>query len=186
VARRYHQDKAAGQGREETILEKATFAAGCFWGVEAEFRNIPGVTATAVGYTGGHTSEPTYRDVCSHRTGHAEAVRVEFDPAVISYEQLLDEFWRLHDPTQLNRQGPDVGDQYRSAIFVHSPEQEEIARRSKDAAQAHVSRPIVTEVTPATRFWMAEEYHQRYFEKNGVSSCRIPNMGTATVAAEAE
>jgi peptide-methionine (S)-S-oxide reductase len=167
-------------------LEKATFAAGCFWGVEAEFRNIDGVTATAVGYTGGHTSEPTYRDVCNHTTGHAEAVRVEFDPAKISYEKLLDEFWKLHDPTQLNRQGPDVGDQYRSAVFFHGLEQEEIAKRSRDAAQAHVRHPIVTEITPADMFWPAEEYHQRYFEKNGISSCRIPNMGTAAVGAEAE
>jgi peptide-methionine (S)-S-oxide reductase len=167
-------------------LDKATFAAGCFWGVEAEFRNVDGVTATAVGYTGGRTSEPTYRDVCGHGTGHAEAVRVEFDPAVISYGQLLEKFWELHDPSQLNRQGPDVGDQYRSAVFVHSPEQEEVARRSRDAAQAHVSRPIVTEITPASKFWPAEEYHQRYFEKNGISSCRIPNMGTATVGAEAD
>ena len=177
------QDRATN---EEMNLDKATFAAGCFWGVEADFRNVDGVTATAVGYTGGHTSEPTYRDVCGHGTGHAEAVRVEFDPAVISYEQLVDKFWELHDPTQLNRQGPDVGDQYRSAIFVHSPEQEEVARRSRDAAQAHISRPIVTEITPASKFWKAEEYHQRYFEKNGISSCRIPNMGTATVGAEAE
>lgn len=168
------------------VLEKATFAAGCFWGVEAEFRNLEGVTATAVGYSGGHTSEPTYRDVCNHTTGHAEVVRVEFDPAKISYEQLLEEFWRLHDPTQLNRQGPDVGDQYRSAIFFHSPGQEEVAKRSRDAAQGGVERPIVTEITPATMFWQAEEYHQRYFEKNGISSCRIPNMGTATVGAEAE
>jgi peptide-methionine (S)-S-oxide reductase len=167
-------------------LEKATFAAGCFWGVEAEFRNLDGVTATAVGYAGGHTSEPTYRDVCNHTTGHAEAVRVEFDPAKISYERLLEEFWRLHDPTQLNRQGPDVGDQYRSAIFFHSPGQEEVAKRSRDAAQDGVKRPIVTEITPATMFWPAEEYHQRYFEKNGISSCRIPNMGTAIVGAEAE
>jgi peptide-methionine (S)-S-oxide reductase len=167
-------------------LEKATFAAGCFWGVEAEFRNIDGVTATAVGYTGGHTSEPTYREVCNHTTGHAEAVRVEFDPARIAYEQLLEEFWKLHDPTQLNRQGPDVGDQYRSAIFFHSPEQAEVARRSRDAAQSGFKRPIVTEITPASMFWPAEEYHQRYFEKNGVSSCRIPNMGVAKVGAEAE
>jgi peptide-methionine (S)-S-oxide reductase len=167
-------------------LEKATFAAGCFWGVEAEFRNIDGVTATAVGYTGGHTSEPTYREVCNHTTGHAEAVRVEFDPTRISYEQLLEEFWRLHDPTQLNRQGPDVGDQYRSAIFFHSPEQAEVARRSRDTSQSGFKRPIVTEITPATMFWPAEEYHQRYFEKNGVSSCRIPNMGIAQVGAEAE
>ena len=175
-----------GIGHEETILEKATFAAGCFWGVEAEFRNLDGVTATAVGYTGGHTSEPTYRDVCSHSTGHAEAVRVEFDPTVISYEQLLEKFWGEHDPTTLNRQGPDVGDQYRSAIYVHSPEQEEVAQRSRAAAQGHFKRPIVTEITPATKFWPAEDYHQRYFEKNGVSSCRIPNMGTAAVGAEAE
>ena len=159
------------------MTEKATFAAGCFWQVEAEFRNIDGVTATAVGYTGGHTSDPTYRDVCSDRTGHAEAVRIEFDPEKVSYAQLLDVFWGAHDPTTMNRQGPDVGSQYRSGIFFHSPEQESVARTSLAAAQPRFSRPIVTEITPASDFWMAEDYHQQYLEKRGVASCRIPGMG---------
>jgi peptide-methionine (S)-S-oxide reductase len=153
--------------------EKATFAAGCFWGVEAEFRQIPGVIATTVGYTGGNTEQPTYEQVCSHTTGHAEAVLVEFDPEQVSYEELVDAFWRMHDPTQLNRQGPDVGDQYRSAIFFHSPEQEAGAKASKEAAQERFSRPIVTEITPAPTFWPAEDYHQRYLQKRGLASCAI-------------
>lgn len=153
--------------------EQATFAAGCFWGVEAEFRQIPGVIATTVGYTGGRTEHPTYEQVCSHTTGHAEAVLVEFDPAQVSYDELLDAFWRLHDPTQLNRQGPDVGDQYRSAIFFHSPEQEAAAKASKEAAQEGFSKPIVTEITTAPAFWPAEDYHQRYLEKRGLASCAI-------------
>jgi len=153
--------------------EKATFGAGCFWGVEAEFRNTPGVTATAVGYAGGETENPTYEAVCSHTTGHAEVVDVTFDPERISYEDLLERFWNLHDPTQLNRQGPDVGDQYRSAIFVHSPEQERTALASKQRAQSRFERPIVTEVTPASAFWAAEDYHQRYLEKRGLATCAI-------------
>ncbi len=153
--------------------EKATFAAGCFWHVEASFRQIPGVRATTVGYTGGRTDDPSYEQVCSHTTGHAEAVLVEYDPDEVSYDELLRAFWDLHDPTQLNRQGPDVGDQYRSAIFVHSPEQEKAATASKDAAQARFSKPIVTEITPAPRFWPAEDYHQRYLEKRGLASCAI-------------
>jgi peptide-methionine (S)-S-oxide reductase len=153
--------------------EKATFAAGCFWGVEAEFRQIPGVIATTVGYTGGSTEQPTYEQVCSHTTGHAEAVLVEFDPEQVSYEELVDAFWRMHDPTQLNRQGPDVGDQYRSAIFFHSPEQKAVAKASKEAAQERFSRPIVTEITPAPTFWPAEDYHQRYLQKRGLASCAI-------------
>ena len=153
--------------------EKATFAAGCFWGVEAEFRQIPGVIATTVGYTGGRTDNPSYEQVCSHTTGHAEAVLVEYDPAQVTYDQLLDAFWQLHDPTQLNRQGPDVGDQYRSAIFFHSPEQEIAAKESKEAAQARFKRPIVTEITAAPEFWPAEDYHQRYLEKRGMASCAI-------------
>lgn len=153
--------------------ELATFAAGCFWQVEASFRQIPGVRATTVGYTGGHTEAPTYEEVCRHGTGHAEAVMVEFEPDQVSYEELLDAFWGSHDPTQLNRQGPDVGDQYRSAIFFHSPEQEQAATASKEAAQARFDRPIVTEITPAPRFWPAEEYHQRYLEKRGMASCAV-------------
>jgi peptide-methionine (S)-S-oxide reductase len=157
----------------DTKTEQATFAAGCFWGVEAEFRQIPGVIATTVGYTGGRGERPTYEQVCSHTTGHAEAVLVEFDPAQVSYEELLDAFWRLHDPTQLNRQGPDVGDQYRSAIFFHSPEQEAAAKASREAAQERFSKPIVTEITEAPEFWPAEDYHQRYLEKRGLASCAI-------------
>jgi len=156
-------------------MEKATFAAGCFWGVEDAFRQVKGVTDAAAGYTGGTMESPTYQDVCGDATGHAEAVQVEFDPAQVTYDDLLSVFWRIHDPTTPNRQGPDVGSQYRSAIFFHSPEQEKAARASKekqDASGRH-RRPIVTEITPASRFWRAEEYHQRYNEKHG-RSCRIP------------
>jgi len=153
--------------------EKATFAAGCFWGVEAEFRQIPGVIATTVGYTGGRTDHPSYEQVCSHTTGHAEAVLVEYDPDQVTHQQLVDAFWQLHDPTQLNRQGPDVGDQYRSAIFFHTPEQETTAKASKEAAQARFKRPIVTEIRAAPEFWPAEDYHQRYLEKRGMASCAI-------------
>jgi peptide-methionine (S)-S-oxide reductase len=131
------------------------------------------VIATTVGYTGGRGERPTYEQVCSHTTGHAEAVLVEFDPAQVSYEELLDAFWGLHDPTQLNRQGPDVGDQYRSAIYFHSPEQEAAAKASREAAQERVSKPIVTEITEAPEFWPAEDYHQRYLEKRGMASCAI-------------
>src|SRR5712664_1090649 len=156
-------------------MEKATFGAGCFWGVEAAFRQIDGVISTAVGYSGGHTANPTYRDVCSDETGHAEVVQIEFDPAKISYEKLLDVFWENHDPTQLNRQGPDVGEQYRSAIFFHSPAQEAAARASKSRLEqsGRFKRPIVTEITPAPTFYRAEEYHQRYLEKRGLAHCRI-------------
>jgi peptide-methionine (S)-S-oxide reductase len=152
---------------------KATFAAGCFWQVEADFRQVEGVTRTTVGYTGGSLDHPTYEQVCTDRTGHAEAVEVEFDPGKVSYERLLDVFWAGHDPTQLNRQGPDVGTQYRSAIFVHDEEQERAARASKDRVQAGASRPVVTEITPAAAFWPAEEYHQRYLEKRGMASCTL-------------
>ena len=157
------------------MTEMATFGAGCFWGIEAAFRQVPGVVDVTVGYAGGHTENPTYPEVCSHGTGHAEVVQVEFDPGQVSYEQLLDMFWRIHDPTQLNRQGPDIGDQYRSAIFFHSPEQEKAAIASRDEAQPRFSRPIVTEITPAPEFWAAEDYHQRYFEKHGVA-CHIPEL----------
>jgi len=156
-------------------MEKATFAAGCFWGVEAAFRQLPGVLSTEVGYSGGRTKNPTYRDVCSDQTGHAEAVRIEFDPARVSYDDLLNIFWESHDPTTLNRQGPDVGTQYRSAIFFHSPEQEAAARASKERLEksGRCTRPIVTEIAPASEFYRAEEYHQQYLEKRGLAHCRI-------------
>lgn len=153
-------------------MERATFAAGCFWGVEESFRRVPGVTSTAVGYTGGTLPSPTYRDVCSGNTGHAEAVEIEFDPAVVPYRQLLEIFWNSHDPTTLNRQGPDVGTQYRSAIFYHSPAQETAAIESKAEMErsSRFGRPIVTEITPAPPFYRAEEYHQRYLEKRRLGS----------------
>jgi len=156
-------------------MAKATFAAGCFWGVEATFRQIPGVISTRVGYTGGEFANPTYKDVCSDRTGHAEAVEVEFDPSKVNYEQLLNVFWENHDPTQLNRQGPDYGSQYRSAIFFHSPEQEQEARVSKEKLQAsgQFHRPLVTQIAPAATFYEAEDYHQQYLEKRGLASCHI-------------
>ena len=157
-------------------MEKATFAAGCFWGVEETFRQLPGVLETAVGFMGGTTADPSYREVCGGRTGHAEVVHLEYDPARISYDQLLEAFWNSHDPTTLNRQGPDVGDQYRSAIFYHSPEQEAAARTSKERLDAagRFRRPIVTAIEPAATFWRAEEYHQRYLEKRGAAACRVP------------
>jgi len=156
-------------------MEKATFGAGCFWGVEAAFQRVQGVTSTAVGYSGGTLANPSYKDVCSGRTGHAEVVQVEYDPAQVSYEDLLQVFWENHDPTQMNRQGPDVGSQYRSAIFFHTPDQEATARASKEALQAsgRLRRPIATEITPASEFWRAEDYHQRYLEKRGMASCHI-------------
>ena len=154
-------------------MEKATFGAGCFWGVEETFRRLAGVKETQVGYTGGSRKNPTYEDVCTDRTGHAEAVEVTFDPAVISYHDLLNVFWDNHDPTTKNRQGPDVGTQYRSAIFFHSPEQEAEARRSRDEAQKRFKRPIVTEIVAASDFWRAEEYHQQYLEKRGLSHCHL-------------
>ena len=157
------------------MTEQATFGAGCFWGVEWVFRKVPGVLDAVSGYSGGTTVNPTYRDVCSHTTGHAEVVRVTFDPAVVSYEQLLEVFWAMHDPTQVNRQGWDVGTQYRSAIFVHDAEQKDAAEASKERAQKRLSRPIVTEITPAEEFYPAEEYHQRYLEKRGLATCRIPS-----------
>lgn len=153
--------------------ELATFAAGCFWGVEQAFRDQPGVIGTAVGYTGGHTSNPTYREVCGHGTGHAEAVIVEFDPQVISYDNLLELFWHIHDPTTLNRQGPDIGDQYRSAIFCHTEQQQQAAIESRDKAQSSFRRPIVTQIVPAATFYPAEEYHQQYVEKGGRAACHV-------------
>ena len=152
---------------------KAMFGAGCFWGVEAAFRRLDGVTATAVGYAGGHTDDPSYREVCSHTTGHAEVVEVTYDPDRISYEQLLAVFWAEHDPTQLNRQGPDIGDQYRSVIFVHDEAQRRAAEASRDAVQARISRPVVTQIEDAPTFWPAEDYHQRYLEKRGLASCHV-------------
>jgi peptide-methionine (S)-S-oxide reductase len=161
------------------VSKKATFAAGCFWGVEAVFRETPGVLATTVGYTGGFTENPTYEQVCSHTTGHAEAVEVEFDPVQISYEKLLDVFFGSHDPTQMNRQGPDIGDQYRSAIFTHDDEQAAAAAASKEAHAKDFARPIVTEIKPASTFYPAEDYHQRYLEKRGMASCVIPGQEVA-------
>ena len=155
------------------MSERATFGAGCFWGVEVAFRNVPGVVDTAVGYEGGTLANPTYEDVCSKTTGHAEVVQVEFDPDEVSYDELLEVFWDVHDPTQVNRQGPDVGSNYRSVIFFHSPEQQEQALASKARAQARFNRPIATEITQASDFWRAEEYHQQYLVKRGVASCRI-------------
>ncbi len=155
--------------------EVATFAAGCFWGVEATFRQIPGVLSTRVGYTGGQLEQPTYEAVCTDRTGHAEAVEVTYDPSRVAYDALLSVFWENHDPTTLNRQGPDVGTQYRSAIFYHSPAQREAAEASKTAlAQSgRFPRPIVTQILPAVPFWPAEDYHQQYLEKRGLASCHI-------------
>ena len=156
-------------------MATATFGAGCFWGVEAAFRQVPGVTATAVGYAGGHTDRPSYQQVCNDTTGHAEVVQVEYDPERVRYEDLLAVFWANHDPTTLNRQGPDVGSQYRSAIFTHGPEQQAAAEASKAAlgASGRFRRPIVTTIEPAGPFWRAEEYHQQYLEKRGLASCHI-------------
>ncbi len=156
-------------------MEKATFGAGCFWGVEAAFRQVPGVADAVSGYSGGTMENPTYRDVCTDKTGHAEVVQVTYDPAKVSYDQLLDVFWKMHDPTQVNRQGPDFGKQYRSAIFFHTPEQEKAAQASKERLEksGKFSRPIATEITPAGPFYKAEDYHQRYLEKRGIASCHI-------------
>jgi len=152
----------------------AAFAAGCFWGVEDTFRHVPGVVATAVGYTGGHTDAPTYESVCRHTSGHAETVLLEFDPKVVSYETLLNVFFKNHNPTTLNYQGPDVGDQYRSAVFTFSPEQEKAASAAKDRETAALKTPVVTVIGPLTRFWKAEEYHQQYDDKTGSHSCPTP------------
>ena len=156
-------------------MATAIFAAGCFWGVEATFRQLPGVISTRVGYTGGQLSNPTYKDVCTDRTGHAEAVEVEYDSSKLSYDKLLDVFWENHDPTQLNRQGPDWGTQYRSAIFFTSPAQESAAKASKDRLEksGRYHKPIVTQIVPASTFYEAEDYHQQYLEKRGLASCHI-------------
>ena len=156
-------------------MQKATFAAGCFWGVEAAFRQIKGVRRTTVGYSGGTLENPGYRDVCSGRTGHAEAIEIEYDPMEVSYDELLQVFWENHDPTTLNRQGPDVGTQYRSVIFYHDEEQTLAAIRSKAelASSGRYRNPIVTEIVPAAQFYRAEEYHQQYLEKRGLATCKI-------------
>jgi peptide-methionine (S)-S-oxide reductase len=157
------------------MQEIATFGAGCFWGIEAAFRRVPGVLDAVVGYSGGQTQNPSYQEVCTDTTGHAEVVQVTFDPEKVTYDQLLNFFWTIHDPTQVNRQGPDYGAQYRTAIFFHSPEQEAAAKKSKQALEASgkLRRPVATEITPAGPFWRAEEYHQRYLEKRGAASCHI-------------
>jgi peptide-methionine (S)-S-oxide reductase len=156
-------------------MARATFAAGCFWGVEAAFRRVPGVLGTRAGYIGGSVPNPSYEQVCSHRTGHAEAVEVDYDPARVSYDDLLKVFWEEHDPTQLNRQGPDVGDQYRSAVFVHDAQQEAAAQASKArlAQSGRFRRPIVTQITAAPTFYPAEDYHQQYLEKRGLAACHL-------------
>jgi peptide-methionine (S)-S-oxide reductase len=157
------------------VTELATFGAGCFWGVEVTFRNTPGVKDALVGYLGGTLANPTYRDVCTGRTGHAEVVEVTYDPAEVSYDKLLDVFWENHNPMTLNRQGPDVGTQYRSAIFYHTPEQKRAAEESKAQLQAsgRFRNPVVTEITAASTFCPAEDYHQRYLEKRGLASCHV-------------
>ena len=155
--------------------EIATFGAGCFWGVEAAFSRVPGVIEAVSGYSGGQTVNPTYKDVCTDETGHAEVVQVTFDPAKVSFEKLLEVFWAMHDPTQVNRQGPDFGSQYRTAIFFHTPEQEAAAKASKEKLEKsrHFSKPIVTQIVPAVTFFEAEDYHQQYLEKRGLASCHI-------------
>jgi peptide-methionine (S)-S-oxide reductase len=159
-------------------IETVTFGAGCFWGVEYVFRRVPGVTSVEVGYGGGVTPQPTYREVCSHTTGHAEVCRVAFDDDRVTFDQLLEVFWAMHDPTQVDRQGPDVGDQYRSVIFTTSPEQEAAAETSRDKAQERYSRPIATQILPAPEFYPAEDYHQGYYEKNGHTPyCHVVPVG---------
>lgn len=155
--------------------ETATFAAGCFWGPEEKFRRIPGVISSTSGYAGGHVDNPEYRQVCSETTGHAEVVQVEFDPDTVTYQQLLDAFFQMHDPTQVNRQGPDIGSQYRSAIFYHSDDQNRLARETVERLdnEKRYPRPIATEITPAPQFWRAEDYHQRYLERRGLASCHF-------------
>ena len=155
------------------MTSKATFGAGCFWGVEAAFRKLDGVLATAAGYAGGRTDHPTYEEVCSHTTGHAEVVEVTYDPEKLPYEALLATFWANHDPTQLNRQGPDIGDQYRSVIFVHDAEQRAAAEASRAQVQERLSKPVVTQIEDAPAFWPAEDYHQQFLEKRGMASCHV-------------
>lgn len=154
--------------------QKALFAAGCFWGVQFYFDQVPGVVCTTAGYSGGHTENPTYDEVCTHTTGHAESVLIEFDPDKVTYGQLLRHFFRMHDPTQLNRQGPDVGDSYRTAIFYFDDDQKRAAEKARQAAGKHLERPIVTEITPAGPFYEAEAYHQKFAERTGIGMCHIP------------
>lgn len=154
-------------------MEKAIFAAGCFWGVQYYFDQIPGVIKSTVGYTGGHTKNPSYEDVCTHITGHAEAVLLEFDPAKVTYETLVKQFFRMHDPTQLNRQGPDVGDSYRSAIFYENDEQKKTAEKVRDESQTNFTEPIVTQIVAASEFYLAEDYHQKFTEKTGRGMCHV-------------
>lgn len=166
----------ATEGEASVSLQQAMFGAGCFWGVEATFRKVPGVVDAAVGYSGGKTDNPSYQQVCYDATGHAEVVHLTFDPAKVTYEQLLEIFFKMHDPTQLNRQGPDIGDQYRSAVFTYSPEQASAARAAIErlTAAKRFRRPIVTTIEPAPTFWKAEDYHQRYLEKRGLDNCHVP------------
>jgi len=166
----------ASEAAKPATTQTATFGAGCFWGVEATFRKIPGVVDAAVGYSGGTKDNPTYKEVCTDRTGHAEVVQVTYDPSKVGYERLLEVFWSCHDPTTLNRQGPDVGTQYRSAIYYHTAEQKAAAEASKKKLNdsGRFRNPVVTEITPAATFWRAEEYHQRYLEKKGLDNCHIP------------
>ncbi len=160
-------------------MQKALFAAGCFWGVQFYFDQVPGVFKTTVGYTGGKTKDPTYEEVCTQSTGHAEATLIEYDPDTISYKMLVKQFFRMHDPTQLNRQGPDVGDSYRSAIFYFNPEQKQIAEEIKKEQDENFDEPIVTEITPVTEFYKAEEYHQKFTEKTGRGACHVPYKAVA-------
>lgn len=153
--------------------QTAIFAAGCFWGVQFYFDQVPGVVETVVGYTGGHTEKPTYEEVCTHTTGHAEAVKITFDPKIVSYEVLLKQFFRMHNPTQFNRQGPDLGDSYRTAIFYTSEDQKDQAEKAKVEAQANFKDPIVTEITKASEFWLAEDYHQKFSERTGRGMCHV-------------
>jgi peptide-methionine (S)-S-oxide reductase len=162
---------SATKGVTAMQTQEAMFGAGCFWGVELTFQKVEGVVETAVGYSGGYKEHPTYKEVCADKTGHAEVVHVKYDPSKVSYADLLQVFWRAHDPTQVNRQGPDFGSQYRSAIFVYDDEQAEIAQRSKDAIQEQFSKPIATSIEPAQTFWRAEDYHQKYLEKRGADTC---------------
>lgn len=155
-------------------MQKAIFAAGCFWGVQFYFDQVPGVTKSTVGYTGGHTQNPSYEEVCTHTTGHAEAVELEFDPKKVSYDTLVKQFFRMHDPTQLNRQGPDVGDSYRSGIYYLDDEQKKTAEAIRQSSQKDFEQPIVTEIKQAGRFYKAEDYHQKYTEKTGRGMCHIP------------